>query len=386
MKRLRILHIANWYPNRLDANEGSYVREHIRSLAPHSDNHVIQVRTVKSKEYGLSANFKTERTKISDNESSVLFFVQTTRSFFIELFTFLLLLNQLVIKRKAKGFDVINIHIAYPLGTWLNWIRPFVKQPFVFTEHWSAYHFNFYLDPKTPGLERARRIFRRNIPVITVSEALANDIRNFSGAQIRHEVVPNAVDTTIFRYSGNVPSSPVFLMANSWSPVKQPLLAIEAFEKLLATHPAAQLKIAGYSRGDEWEKMKLYVADKKLDKNITFLGKLTREQIAAELWVCTALLQPTRYETFSVICAEAICCGTPVVASAVGGIPGFINDTNGILVANEATAWQKAMEAMITRNASFNRKAIADDAAKRFSSAGVGQRYFKAIQNLTGLS
>ena len=95
MKAERIFHIVSWYPNRLDPNEGIYIREHIRALKGYCENKVLHLKVVKSKEYGLRHNFRLENTKISDNESSSLLFVRTTRSFLIELYSFVLLFNML---------------------------------------------------------------------------------------------------------------------------------------------------------------------------------------------------------------------------------------------------------------------------------------------------
>ncbi len=381
---MRVLHIVSWYPNRLDPNEGMFIKRHIQSLEPHCENRVLHLKVVKSKEYGLGLNFRKENTRISGNESSLLFFVRTTRSSLIELYTFFLLFSRLVFKRSAKGFDVINIHIAYPMGVYLGIIRKFLRQPIVFTEHWSAYHFNFYLDPATPGLERSRKIFRKGIPLICVSKALVDDIGRFSGVKVRAEVVPNVVNTSLFRNDRRAPSEPVFVMVNSWSPVKQPLSAIQAFAAFLKDHPNAQLRIGGYSRGKEMDEMKGYVKENGLEASVIFTGRLTAEQVAAELQQCTALLQPTQYETFSVICAEALCCGIPVAATATGGIPDFIDSSNGILVKeNNSSQWLEAMNSLWEGKDKFNSATISQAAASRFSMASVGKKYFEALNSLT---
>jgi len=50
------------------------------------------------------------------------------------------------------------------------------------------------------------------------------------------------------------------------------------------------------------------------------------------------LVLPTRYDAFPTILVEAIACGTPVMATAVGGIPDFVKDgeTGFLLVNGEA--------------------------------------------------
>ena len=88
-----------------------------------------------------------------------------------------------------------------------------------------------------------------------------------------------------------------------------------------------------------------------------------------------ALVHCSDYETFSVVCAESICCGTPVIASRVGGIPSFINERNGSLIGtNEAAAWADAIDAEWDRIAGLDRARMAAEARARFSPDTIGRR------------
>src|SRR5690606_30193021 len=121
------------------------------------------------------------------------------------------------------------------------------------------------------------------------------------------------------------------------------------------------------------------------DRNhaIRLLGSLDALTIADIMRNCVAFLHPSAYETFSVACAEALCCGAPVVASKVGGITEFVDQTNGILIKeNTVQEWIQGLSYFISEIGAFDRKVLAMRAAERFSAKKVGASYYGVIREL----
>ena len=56
-----------------------------------------------------------------------------------------------------------------------------------------------------------------------------------------------------------------------------------------------------------------------LDRNVFFLGRKTNEEVLRHLHEIDCLLVNSRFETFSMITAEALSAGTPVIATRCGG-------------------------------------------------------------------
>lgn len=361
---MRILHIVNWYPTSSKPKTGPWVRYQIEAISADNSQEVIHLEITKGR---LSV---INQTEIYGNRRIGLqlpFEVWWINEILYGIILFYIL------QKRSDQIDVLNVHIAYPLLTYWHWIKRLIPMKLVVTEHWSAYHLNFGL-PKRKNLKRIKRIFANDLKLITVSEALARDIEQFAGHDIPHAVVPNVVDTTAFRYMDDHFDAPdTFFMLSQWKYPKDPFIAIQAFEKVTKDRPGLRLVIGGY--GPQVAEMKQMVDELGIEKSVSFLGSMNKEDIVPLMNRSIAFVHMSKYETFSVVCAEAICCGCPVIASKVGGIAEFIDGSNGILLGNNShDDLANAMMGVLHYH-DFDRQSISRSASNRFSIKTVGNKY-----------
>jgi glycosyltransferase involved in cell wall biosynthesis len=361
---VKVLHVVNWFPNRQDPNQAIWIKRLIDSLKLHCQNKIYHL------EFLEGSTIRIERTKtasLTQTRYHSPFFMWSL----VELFHFFWLWKMFILKKEHKKYDIINFHTAYPMLTYWHRIKYFVDIPFVISEHWSAYHFNFGVKKELP---RIKKIFQQNIPVIAVSNALIADIKRFSKSNFPSFVVPNVVDDQIF-FIGKENKEDFLFMVSQWKSPKTPLIAMEAFVKSSCSENC-KLIIAGY--GPLWSDMLALSAKMKVHDKIIFLGKLESVVIADYMRRCKAFLHPTDYETFSVVCAEAVASGAYVIAPRTGGIPEVVKDRGFLLENNNINTWKRALE-QIPEN-------FLPHSESRFSKKSVGKIYFEtlmAIRNET---
>ena len=79
---------------------------------------------------------------------------------------------------------------------------------------------------------------------------------------------------------------------------------------------------------------------------VRFLGALPRAEYHERLRAARALVVPSRREGLGLVAVEAVLVGTPVIASAVGGLPAVLDADGGVLVPpDDPAALARAMDA-----------------------------------------
>jgi len=117
---------------------------------------------------------------------------------------------------------------------------------------------------------------------------------------------------------------------------------LNIMEHLQKTRPELKLIIAGY--GLEEGKLKSLIRGKDL-KNTEFIGKVGGEKKEKLLGECTALVMPSRYETFGITMLEAAKHGKPTVCFDIPNLKEHMESKIGITVPHFNTT--KFVESMI---------------------------------------
>lgn len=373
-----VLHLASWYPTAAEPWRTPFIPAHFHAAGQHGRHELIHVEVLHQE--GLP---RLCWGRHPSGERYRLLTMPSNRARFVELATYLLLLL-VRLELRERWWDGVHVHISWPLLRFPRLFMALFGRQVLIGEHWTAFRFRFHLPEGGPGHRRMAAMFGQHLPITTVTRTLAHDIQCFAAPhRFPIHIIANVVDPAIFHLPRLAPGEhdhsaerdrPLrFLMVATWRPIKQPLLVLQACQQLVEEDLLLQLRIVGL--GDQLPQMRALANSPPLAGHVQFLGALTKAEIAEEMRKADALLHPSIYETFSVVCAEAISCGTPVLVSDLDAVAEFIDASNGMLVSNTVQAWRQAIYEFCCQRQQWNAEAIGSAAHARFSPAVVGQQF-----------
>ena len=181
---------------------------------------------------------------------------------------------------------------------------------------------------RVSALRRARtRALRAARRVVVPSEYLARLARGWRLDPERLAVVPNPAPP-VGAVTPEVLEPGTFVFAGRLTRQKGLGTALEAMARV----PGARLVLIG--DGPERAELERRAHESGLDGRVSFRGALARAEVLSALAGARAALLSSEWENFPHVAVEALAVGTPVVATAVGGVPELVRDgENGLLVA-----------------------------------------------------
>ena len=155
-------------------------------------------------------------------------------------------------------------------------------------------------------------------------------VRHYGADPSRIEIVPPGVDHAFFspgsrrgaRQALGLGDEPVLLFVGRIQPLKGVDVAVEALSRL--RDPRARMLIVGGSSGIEGDdhaaEVHDLITDRGLDDRITMVPPQPHHVLSTYYRAADVTIVPSRSESFGLVALESAACGTPVVASDVGGL------------------------------------------------------------------
>ncbi len=259
------------------------------------------------------------------------------------------------INEHALRYDIIHSH--YWLSGWAAMqLRPTLDLPIVHMSHTLGYPKN--AAAKLPWEQEPNRRLWVERKVLQGSDALVAESPASKQHTVWHydidpanvAVIPCGVDMARFRPQDKgraraglslPPTAPVLLFVGRLQPSKGIDTLLQAAADIRRDYPDMRVLVVGggLDHQDAYETAELdrlqTLGDKLGLSNVHYIKAQPQEKLAQYYAAADVFVMPSHYESFGMVVLEAMACGTPVVASEVGGLSStIIHGDSGLLVSS----------------------------------------------------
>ncbi|KAA9376904.1 glycosyltransferase family 1 protein [Microbispora cellulosiformans] len=231
-----------------------------------------------------------------------------------------------------------------------------------------------------------REIGRRAVAVIATCSDEVRELVALGVPRDRIAVVPCGVDLGVFRPGGPAAprgDRPRVLSIGRMVPRK----GVDTVVRALRQVPGAELVIAGGEPGDEESTRLRTLADGLgLGDRVRLIGSVGRAEVPALMRSADVLVTVPWYEPFGMVPLEALACGVPVIASAVGGHLDTVAGCGVLVPPRRPRALSRALGDLLARPAlrSALSAAGARRARARYGWSRIAEQTESVYRNLAG--
>ncbi len=259
--------------------------------------------------------------------------------------------RNIVMAGSVAEADIVHCHTWYShLAGCL--LKQLVKARLVLTTHSLEPHRPWKVEQLGTAYQASswveKTAYENADGIIAVSESMRRDVHDLYGVPFEKiGVIYNGIDLNEFRYSPNPevlasyqinPDKPFVLFVGRITRQKGIIHLVNAIQ-----HISKNIQIVLCAGAPDTEEVGREMASRveeaqiKSHNDIIWISRIIPKKDLVALYSHASLfICPSVYEPFGIINLEAMACGTPVVASATGGIPEVVvHNETGLLISFE---------------------------------------------------
>lgn len=374
---MNILVIPSWYDSIDNETEGSFFKEQAESLVKLGHNvYLLYSEIIGIKNVKKILKTPKKREYIENNihvfRDSKVKRIKGKGKYVSDKFTNSIERLYLDNIHKKIRIDVIHAHSFIWGGVAGAHLKRKYGIPLVVTEHYTGYARNTIPNNSLKSILEA---MDEADDIIAVSSGLRNHMINY-GCKRGIKVIPNMVSKSFFHRDATSndridnKSSVNFLTVCYLMKKKGIDVLINSMSEVVKKDENVKLYIGG--DGPEKNNLQKQVEKLNLQKNVMFLGALSRTNVKKYMDMCDCFVLPSRFETFGVVYIEALSLGKPVIGTNTDAIEDIINKNNGLIVKKDnIEELAEAMTYMKNNYMLYCKKDIINECWLKFSEENV---------------
>ncbi len=211
-----------------------------------------------------------------------------------------------------------------------------------------------------------KRLYVSSVSAYTNKRAIESP---FFDKAIKFRVIKNGIDTSLFYYrpaSEHSIKTIVYVTPNYLDPNK----GFNYLVKIAKLTPEYKYLVIGVNQLHN------------MPTNLSFMGRINNQQELAKIYSSADLtILTSKQESFSLVCAESLCCGTPVLGFRSGGPESIsLHDYSSFVDYGDIDALLKEMNRIL--EIKWDKNIISEEATRVYSNQSMANEYLSYYQEM----
>ncbi len=376
MTKKHILFLPKWYPNHNDLQLGIFIKKH--ALAVALKHQVTIIYPCLSTH--ISSTFLVEQQAITPNLNQIIIYYKShpstnrviRKSIHFYRYWQAFQKGWLILKENDQQIDLAHVHVLTRPALLALYLKKRHHIPYIITEHWSGYLNGTYQQQSKLKQGFMQYLFRQAQITTVVSPLLQSQMQQLGIPKVA-AITPNIIENDPKLLAETFPQDRFIfgVVADLTDSIKNISGLLRSMQKVKAKNPKALLLIIG--GGQDAATLQELATDLALTDIVIFKGRKENQYVLRFLNHIDCLVINSRYETFSMVTAEAMMAGKPVISSRCGGPEQFIDQQTGILVDVDANdQLTQAMLYMMEHYTDYHPTIIQQKIGEKYGAEKVG--------------
>lgn len=380
MKKLKVLIIPSWYPNKADPLWGNYFIKQASALNEYADVTMLHIERVGLKQ--IKEFFYNKKTDGFNNELHPFkFYKKTTlnyKSFSLDfaykkyiMCGYKAYLD--LVKKEGKP-DVILVESVLPAGLIAKHIYEKEGIPYVVHAHSESIMTNeAYKKYVIPVMKNASQYMAVNESIKNIVEEIRNDICH---------LIPNFIDCSKFSLKKERKDNDfVLLNVSNFYKAKALDVLLKALDIVINKKNYKNIKLKIVGKGEYKYYYESICNSLNLKDNVEFLGYIENEKLPDIYKNVDVLCVSSSFETFCIPIVEAFSAGLPVISTSCDGPLEIVDKNTGIITPiNDVDAYAEAIIKMIKTYDKYDKNEIRKYVVNKYDKEVVCKNIIKILE------